>query len=296
MQTDSLTLKFPGKARVASAGVLSTLPFLAVGAGVLYLYLPVLANLVYQWRTDESYSHGFLIPIVSAYLVWERRHRIRRCPHRAFPWGYGVLLLGLALFLLGRAATFGYPTRLSFLIVLVGLVLFVAGPAVVRTLSFPLAYLLFMVPLPAILLNTIAFPLQLLAARTATVTLDLLNVPVLQEGNIIDLPTTRLEVTEACSGLRSLVSLLALAVIYAYMIRRTWRDRLLLTLSAIPIAVVANAARVTLTGLLAQLYGPQAARGFYHVFSGWIVFLVAFGLLITEGRILSALRPSEGRA
>lgn len=284
----------PASARaVASVG--PWVWWLGTGAAVLAVYLPVLADLVHQWSTDENYSHGFLIPVIAAYLVWERREQLRGAPVRVTPWGALVLVAGCALLVLGQAATFGYAVRLSLLLVLAGLVVLLVGVRVLKILAFPLAYLMFMIPLPFPVLNRIAFPLQTVAARSATTTLDLLGVPVFREGNIIDLPSIRLEVVEACSGIRSLISLLALAVIYAYFVRRSWRDRIVLSLSAIPIAIVANAARVALTGVLAQAFGPQAAQGFYHVFSGWLVFIVAFAILAAEERLLPRARLREAR-
>ncbi len=278
------------KRRSALAPLIPALQVGTLGATVLYLYFPVLAALVFQWRTDENYSHGFLIPLISAYLIWQRRERLRHCRVGVSAWGYPVLLVGLILLIIGQAGIFGYPERLSLLLVLAGLILFLAGPEVLRVVAFPLAYLLFMVPLPDPVLNQIAFPLQLQAARLATGTLDLLNVPVLREGNVIDLASIRLEVAEACSGIRSLISLLALAVIYAYFTQTRWGPRLALTLSAIPIALVTNAARVTLTGVLVETVDVRLALGFYHTFSGVLIFALAFGLLALEGQILSRMR------
>lgn len=278
-----------GKRRIALAALFPGLPIVALGAAVLYLYYPVLVDLVHQWRADEDYSHGFLIPIVSAYLIWQRRERLRDCRTKGSAWGYCILLAGLMLLIISQAGTFGYPARLSLLVVFTGLILFLSGPEVLRVVAFPLAYLLFMVPLPAPALNQIAFPLQLQAARLATGTLDVLNVPVFREGNIINLPSMRLEVAQACSGIRSLISLLALAVIYAYFTQRGWGPRLTLALSAIPIALVANAARVTLTGVLVETVDPRLALGFYHTFSGVVIFGLAFGLLALEGLALSRL-------
>lgn len=271
------------------------LPAVGLGAAVSFLYFPALVALVHQWSTDENYSHGFLIPLISAYLIWDRRHQVRRCRTRVSIWGYVALVLGLALLIIGQAATFGFAVRLSLLVVLAALVLFLVGPDVLRVLTFPLAYLLFMVPLPAPILNQIAFPLQLMAAKLATGTLDVMNIPVFREGNIIDLASVRLEVTEACSGIRSLVSLLALAVIFAYLTQKTWGPRLAVALSAIPIALVTNAARVTLTGVLVAAISPQMAMGFYHAFSGLLIFVLAFGLLTTEGLLFSWLGKSTAR-
>lgn len=263
-----------------------------VGALAL-TYGQALADLANQWLTDENYSHGVFIPLVSAYLLWERRQALSRCSLRGSAWGYGVLVAGLALLVAGQAAKFGYPVRLSFIVVLAGLTLFLAGAKALRIVAFPLAYLLFMIPLPAPVLTKIAFPLQLLAAKVATAALDLLNVPVFREGNIVNLAAARLDVVEACSGIRSLVALLALATIFAYFSQRTWQARLILVLSAIPIAIVANAARVALTGVLAQTFGVTAALGFYHEFTGLLVFGVAFALMMAVGGILARLAPAK---
>ncbi|HLY22949.1 MAG TPA: exosortase A [bacterium] len=262
-----------------------------VAGALAILYARTIWDLVLQWRSDDNASHGFLIPFLSAYLIWERRDQLRRATARVAPAAFVLLLTGTVVFILGQAATFGYPSRLSLVISLAGLVAFLYGPQVFRLAAFPLAYLLFMIPLPVPLLNIVAFPLQLLAARTATTALDLMNVPVLRDGNIIDLPTIRLEVTEACSGIRSLVALLALAAFFAYLKRKTWQERLALTLAAIPIAIIANAARIATTGVLVQLFGAQAGRGFYHMFSGWVIFLVAFGLLAGTECLLPRMRP-----
>lgn len=264
---------------------------LALAAAVAVLYSQVFTDLAGQWTADENYSHGFVIPLISGYLVWERRRALSECRTQGSPWGYAVLLLALCLLIVGQAATFGYPVRLSFIVVLAGLTLYFAGTQVLRILAFPLAYLLFMIPLPAPVLTKVALPLQLFAARVATSVLDMLNVPVFREGNIIDLAATRLDVVEACSGIRSLIALLALATIFAYFTQRTWRSRLALTLSAIPIAVVANAARVALTGLLTQTVGLAAAMGFYHEFSGLLIFAVAFGLMVATGLVMSRVEP-----
>ncbi|HET7263278.1 MAG TPA: exosortase A [bacterium] len=267
------------------------LQLLALGGAVAFLYGHVFADLATQWWTDENYSHGFLVPLISGYLLWERRRQLMRCRIETSAWGYPVLLLGLALLIVGQASAFGYPVRLSFLVTVAGLTMLLAGRDALRIAAFPLIFLLFMIPLPAPVLNKVAFPLQLLAARVAGTTLDLANIPVLREGNIIDLANSRLEVTEACSGIRSLVALLALAVVFAYFSQKTWRSQAALVASAIPIAVVANAARVTLTGVLAQIFGSEAAMGFYHLFSGWLIFVVAFGLMVMVGGALGSRRP-----
>lgn len=258
--------------------------------GVLgYLYASVLPALVADWENDPDYSHGFLIPVLSGYFLWEKRQELLQLSPQPSAMGLIALLGGAALLLLGHIGAELFLTRVSLVIVLAGLVLYHGGWHFLRTTAFPLALLLFMIPWPAIVLNTLTLPLQLLAARLSTASLQLINLPVYREGNVIFLPHTTLEVVEACSGIRSLVSLLALAVVFAYMTQRqTWKIALVV-LTAIPIAIVANAFRIWGTGVLAHFYGSQVAEGFYHTFAGWLVFVVAFILLTFVGFLLSRL-------
>lgn len=274
--------------------------FLILAILVVGLYQPVLVNLVRQWWDDENYSHGFLIPLVTAYFVWERRERLAKLAVSPSPFGLALLAAGIGMLLLGNVSAELFTTRVSLLVVLAGLVLYLFGREHLKTVAFPILYLLFMIPLPAIVFNAIAFPLQLFAARTATVMLQFMDIPVFREGNLITLANITLEVAEACSGIRSLISLLALAVTYAYFTQRQpWR-RIVLGLSTVPIAIAANVSRVAGTGILAYLFGSQVAQGFFHDFSGWLIFLVAAVLLGVEGYFLSKLfrqaGPSDTRA
>jgi exosortase len=261
----------------------------------LYLYAFVIPPLVADWADDPNYSHGFLVPVLSAYFIWERRQKLLAVVWQPSIWGVLVLLAGICMLFLGHIGAEFFLMRSSMIVVLSGLVLYLYGWQVLQVLGFPLAFLLFMVPLPSIILNTITFPLQLLAAKLSTASLQLIGLPVFREGNIIFLPHTTLEIVEACSGIRSLVSLLALAVVFAYMTQRRSGKRWVLAISAVPIALVANAFRIWGTGVLAFLYGTQVAEGFYHTFAGWLVFVVAFVLLLSEGFLLSLLPDTRAR-
>lgn len=261
-----------------------------VSSVFFFLYSSVLIKLVSDWWQDPNYSHGFLIPLLSAYFVWERREKLYSLEPQSSRWGLFLLLTGLSILFLGQIGAELFLMRFSMVVVISGLVLYLLGWRYLKMLSFPIAFLMFMIPFPAIIFNAIAFPLQLIAARTSTFCLQLIDIPVLREGNLILLPQTTLEVTEACSGIRSLMSLAALAVVFAYLTQKNIWKRLVLILSAIPIAVIANAFRVWGTGFLAHLYGVKVALGFYHTFAGWLVFVVAFGLLLAEGFLLSWLR------
>ncbi len=200
-------------------------------------------------------------------------------------------MFGLALLVAGLLGAELFLTRTSILAVLAGSIVFVAGWRALRILVFPLAFLILMIPIPAILFNQIAFPLQLLASNVGETTLSLAGVPVLREGNVIVLANTTLEVAEACSGIRSLVSLLTLGIVYGYFIDRRPFVRVLIALSTIPIAIASNAFRVAGTGLAAPYYGPAAAEGFFHEFSGWLVFMVAFLMMFVVARLLQRFIP-----
>ncbi len=262
------------------------------------IYYEILFRLGVHWYVDPDYSHGFLVPFLSAYLVWERREKLLALPVVPSLWGVGVLGFGLIMLLIGSVGVELYTQRTSLIVVLAGLVLLVLGREFLRVLMFPIVFLLFMVPLPAIVVNAVSFPLQLFAAQTATFCLFNLGIPVLREGNVIVLAGTTLEVAEACSGIRSLQALLALGTVYAYFSQRVMWKRWALVLLSIPIAIAANAFRVSGTGVLAHYFGIEAAEGFYHTFSGWLIFLVAFGLLLACGAVLSkiGLRGQTGRA
>jgi exosortase len=254
-----------------------------------YLYAAILADLVADWWQDPDYSHGFLVPVLSAYFVWQRRQQLTSIPLQPHWGGFCVLLLGLIVLFLGHLGAELFLMRISMIMVITGVVVYVLGWPCLRLVTFPIVFLLFMIPPPALVLHLLTFPLQLLAAKVSTFSLQLLHLPVYREGNVIFLPYVTLEVVEACSGLRSLVSLLALAVVFAYLTQRHPWKRTLLVVSAVPIALVANACRIWGTGVLAHLYGSKVAEGFYHAFAGWSVFVVALVLLMLEGFVLSRL-------
>jgi exosortase len=271
---------------------------LVVLAALAATYHEVAAGLVRQWSTDDNYSHGFVVLPLALWFAWERRGALRAVPVGPAYSGLLLLALSLGVFAVGVLGSELFLARLSLIGVVAGLVLFLAGPAHLRLLAFPIAFLLLMIPLPAILFNQIAFPLQLLASGAGAATLELAGVPVLREGNVLVLASTSLEVVEACSGIRSLVSLLTLALVLGHFSLRRSSSRLLLAVAAIPVAIVANAARVAGTGLAAHYWSPEAAQGFFHGFSGWIVFAVAFAALLLIQRVVAHLeerKPGPGR-
>jgi exosortase len=276
--------------RIVSAPVAAS--WLLVILPCAWLYAPVVAKLVNDWIHDENYSHGFLIVPLAAFFAWRGRHRLAAAPNAPSWAGLPVVLAALGLVTVGTLGAELFLTRLSLVVMLAGTILLLHGWRDLRILGWPLAFLLLMIPLPAIVFNQIAFPLQLLASRVGTTAIQACAVPVLREGNVIVLANTSLEVADACSGIRSLISLLTLGIVYGYFADpRPWM-RAVIALATIPIAIAANAARVAGTGVLAHYYGPQAAEGFFHTFSGWIVFVVAFLMLFLLVRGLALVWPS----
>ena len=253
------------------------------------LYTDVAKYLVSDWIHLPDFSHGFLIPIVSLYFVYERRKTLSVLSPSSNWAGLGLIIFGILLLLLGNLATEYFTMRFSMLVVFGGAILFLLGKDFFKNLLFPIVFLIFMIPIPSILMDRITFPMQLFASKVAASTLYLIGIPVLREGNVMLLANTSLEVAEACSGIRSLISLLALSIVFAYLSQKeTWK-RILLVLSTFPIAIIANAARVSGTGILAHHYGDKVAQGFFHGFSGWILFVVAFVCLFILGALLSRM-------
>ena len=244
----------------------------------------VLQKLVRDWSHDENYSHGFLIVPLALYFAWERREALAAAPLK--PHGFGLVLIvgSLATLVAGTLGAELFLMRMSMIGTLTGIVLFAFGTEHLRILRFPIAFLLLMIPLPAIVFNQIAFPLQLLASRFGETALQVMNIPVLREGNVIILANTRLEVAEACSGIRSLISLLTLGIVLGYFTDSRWTMRSLIALSTVPVAILANGLRVAGTGIAAHYVGPDAATGFLHTFSGWLMFVLASSLLFAIQR------------
>jgi len=266
-------------------------PLAALVATFGLLYQDVIAKLVRDWAHDDNYSHGFLIVPLALYLCWERRAKLAVLPIRPSLFGLLCIAGSILVLMAGVLGAELFLTRVSIIGTIAGTVLFLFGWQHLRVLAFPIAFLLLMVPLPAIIFNQIAFPLQLLASRVGEATLSAADIPVLREGNVIILAHTTLEVAEACSGIRSLISLLTLGIIFGYFSDSRAAARWAIALVTVPIAVFANGVRVAGTGIAAHYYGPAAAEGFFHTFSGWLVFLVAFALLVIFQRLLHRLTP-----
>ncbi len=267
----------------ALSPVLTAIPFIFL----LAVYLPTLYDLVADWYRDDNYSHGFLIPLVSAYLIWSIRADLARVTIKPGPAGLVMILCGLGLFVVGTAAAEYFTARFSFILTLFGLSWYLYGAEIGRRTWFAFFFLCFMIPIPYVIYYNIAFPMQLLATKITVGALDFIGMSVVRQGNIIHVAGgVSLEVAEACSGIRSLVSLLALGAIYAYWSQKRLVPQVVLFLSTIPIAIFANVVRVLVTSLLVSTVLPEVTKEPMHSIMGLSVFVVAFVCMFIVSAIL----------
>ncbi len=247
-------------------------------------YAPVLIALVKNWNSDADMGHGFFVPLVAGFIVWQKRAELAAATPRPNWWGLPIVLYAAVQLYLATLGAELFLARTAFVLSLIGIVLLLGGTRYLKMLAFPLFLLFFMIPIPAVIYNRITFPLQTLASQAAEWALGVLQIPVLREGNILDLPDKRLSVVEACSGIRSLLTLTFLSLVYGYFFERRIWVRIAIFFATIPIAIIANANRVTLTGVLAE-YKPEYAEGFFHEMSGGIIFVVALFIMVVVHQI-----------
>jgi exosortase len=261
-------------------------PLVWVSAAMLASFYPMLERLVNQWMNDDDMGHGFFVPAVAAYIAWQRKDQILNIPLKRNYLGIAIMLYASFQYVLGTVAAENFVTRTSIIISLAGAVYFVGGRALLRPLAFPIALLFFMVPLPTVIYNQITFPLQLFASAVAEKSLLLLGIPVLRDGNVLELSEHKLSVVEACSGIRSLLSLTFLSLVYGFFFEpRVWVRGVLLA-ATIPIAIAANSFRVSITGVLYE-YKSEWAEGFFHTAEGWVIFMFALAMLLAFHHFLN---------
>ena len=270
-----------------SPGLLAT-PF----ALLILIYLPTIIDLAGDWWTDANYSHGFLIPIVSGYLLWKKRDELRQLPVSRDMRGLVVFVLGLILFIVANGAAEYFSVRFSMIVSLFGLIFYFFGPAIIRKSWFELFFLCFMMPIPYVIYFAATFPMQLLASKITAGVLNGIGMGVVRQGNIIHIQGYSLEVAEACSGMRSVMALLALGALFAYTTQKRFSAQLILFLSTVPIAVAANVFRVFVTSLLAYTVTDEVTKEPLHSVMGLSVFVVAFILMFIVGAILKRVYRS----
>jgi exosortase len=247
---------------------------------------------IYDWSNDDNYSHGFLVPFIVAYLIWTKKDTLRKLSPQPSLLGLPVLLAGLSMYVVGTIGAEWFLKRFSLVIVIAGLVLYLYGKTFFRELLFPIVFLFFMVPLPAIIYKGLAFQLQLFVSFVSAKLIPLAGVALYREGNILYVSTGPLAVEEACSGMRSIMALLALSSLFAYLMYESRLKQWILVAFALPIAVVTNIIRVTTTGIMAHYWGKEFAEGILHESFGWLVFVIAFGLLFLVSKVLDLIVPN----
>ena len=248
-----------------------------------------------QWATDENMGHGFFVPVVAGFIAWQRRGELLAAPRKPNGWGLFLVIFAAAEALAGTLGAELFTARLAFVIALVGVILYLGGTRWIRILAFPLLLLPFMIPIPAIIYSLLTLKLQMLASQLGEMMISAMGIPVLREGNTLKLPSQTLDIAEACSGIRSLMSLGFLSLVYAYFAdKRVWMRWALLA-ATIPIAIGANGVRVGVTGLLSEV-NTKLAQGAYHETEGYIVFLVAMVALLATHRVISFAAKKWGRA
>lgn len=257
-----------------------------------YMYAESLAYLVSRWLGTEDYSHGIFVPFISGYLIWQSRHHLSKISKEKSWWGLAVMALGLVLYVVGELSTLFVVLHVSLWVVLVGLAIALLGIRGAKAIAFPLGYLLTAIPLPTFFYASLSSKLQLWSSSLGVGCLQLVGVMAFREGNVIDLGPVQLQVVEACSGIRYLFPLTSLALLCAYLFKDTMWKRVVIVLSSIPISIVLNGFRIGMIGVLVELYGKGAAEGFYHLFEGWVIFMVSLGLLILEMSLLGGVRAS----
>jgi len=264
------------------SGIFSGLPSwqgVALVLLLVLLYGNILTRLFTQWMNDKNFQHGIFVPAFALFVLWKNRKELQNTPPAPSWTGLPLIVGGLLILMLGEFGAELFLARVSLLLLLAGLIVLFHGWALFRAVLFPWAFLMLMIPIPVIVFQKITFPLQILASKLASTVLPLLGVVVHREGNIIELAAMKLEVVAACSGIRSLLSLLTLSIIYGYLMEdRNW-VRVLLAIFSIPIAVTANSFRIVGTGLLVQYWDPERAEGFFHLFEGWLIFVVSLIML-----------------
>lgn len=278
---------------------------LLIGFIFLLTYIPTFIWMWDRWwARDSYYSHGILVPFVTGFLIWQKREELKKIKIQESPWGLRLIVLGIIIHMISAVFRIYFSSGFSMLIVLCGFILYFFGTEVFKKVWFPVAFLFFMMPLPMVVITNLSFKLKLFAANIATVLLNNMGIPAIREGSIIKMQHTHVIVDDVCSGLRSLISLTALgsifaywlnvpivalaatSSIFAYWIKAPITKRIILFLMTIPIAIITNVCRVLVLSLISEIWGAEYATGFVHNATGFMVFALAFIMLLAVSKLI----------
>jgi len=258
-----------------------------------YAFMDTIQDMIGRWNTQEEYGYGYMIPAITLFLIWQRKTQLAEIEFNPAVSGLFMILLGGVLFFLGAIATTHTLSQYGLVVTIMGVALALLGWRAFRIIMVPLALLFFMVPLPPFIYNTLSTKLQLISSQLGVAVIRLFDISVYLEGNVIDLGTYKLQVVEACSGLRYLFPLASLSFIAAYLFRVEFWKQVIVFLSSIPITVLMNSFRIGVIGVLVEFGGPEQAEGFLHYFEGWVIFMACMALLVIEMAILSRIGPNK---
>lgn len=258
-----------------------------LGASFLFLYFPFILTMVDDWNINPNYSHGYLIPLISGYMIYALREKIAAQEIKPVAWGIVLIILACLQLIVAKVGAEYFTQRTSIIVFFIGISLYLYGKNITKILLLPILYLIFMIPLPTIVWNEIAFPLQIFASFLTENLIRLTGTPILREGNVLILSTITLEVIDACSGIRSLTTMMALSVPLGFFMPSGTGRKIVLFLSSIPVAIAVNIFRLCLTAFLSNLYGEEFAQGFLHEFSGMLTFILGLILLFLLQKLLT---------
>lgn len=261
--------------------------FILLGLAFIILYFPFIKTMINDWDTNANYSHGYLIPFISVWLLYSLKDEIGKIKPQPSYWGLPIIIIACLQLIVAKIGMEYFLQRTSIIILFFGISLFLYGKDITRKISIPIIYLIFMIPIPVIIWNKIAFPLQLFASYLTEYVIKLAGMPILREGNVLTLSTITLEVVDACSGIRSLTTMMALSVPFSFFLPPGKLKKIILFLSSIPIAIFANIVRLTVTAYLSSLYGEKFAQGFLHEFSGMVTFVLGLIMLFCVKSLLT---------
>lgn len=255
-------------------------------AAYFWLYFGVISDMVLEWYKNPDNSHGFIIPFMTGYFIYKKAEFLKKVIIKPLNSGIIIIMIGLIFFIIGYLGAAYTTMRISMLIVLAGIILSIIGSDFFKLISFPFFYLIFMIPVPRYLYDSLSFPLRIIVTKYSVLFLQLLEFPAFREGNMIMLENMNLQVIDVCSGIRSITSLVAIATAFAYMIEKNNLKRLAIIILAVPISIISNGCRIIITAILGRYFGPQIADNFFHQATGIVVFITSIVILICSGWFL----------